>query len=154
MRQVHIRTVGLIRLTSSSELGCHWFTSLWMIQPLVDSLKHRLVPLGLLSLIEMCFLPLKPRQSFWHLNRVLKIMCVSVYLRVSVLHLYEPRLLYPWFQCPWPSLLDAGVSVSACFILCHILIPGTLTVKYFFSFITRLRTYSPHFLFILKKYFC
>lgn len=156
MRQVRIRTIGLIRPTSSSELGCHWFTSLWMIQPLVDSLKHRLVPLGLLSLIEMCFLPLKPRQSFWHLNRVLKIMCVSVCLCVCVCVCFafecEPMLLYPWCQCPWPSLLDAGVSVSPCFHLCCILISDSSTQVYSLSFIMRLWTYSPHFLSVYCLY--
>lgn len=119
MRQVSIRTIGLIRSTSLSDLACRWFTSLWMIQSLVDGWKHRLVPLGLLSLIEMCLLPQKPRQQFWHLDRKLKSLCVCVSVCLHICMCVQFVSVLCLF-----SLLDTCWSVSpsvylSSYLSCH-----------------------------------
>lgn len=90
-----------VHCISLSDFVCQWFTSLWMIQSLVSGWKHRVFPLGLLSLIEMCLLPQKARQPFWHHDKEPKV-CV---LRVCVVcaHVCDTWLrlsLQPHHQCP------------------------------------------------------
>ena len=141
MTQVCIRTIGLIRSTSLSDLACRWFTSLWMIQSLVDGWQHRLVPLGLLSLIEMCFLPQKTRQPFWHLNRKLNTArvcaCVCMHTPGSVC---GPGSSVLWLF----SLLDTGWSASSSAYLS--LITDSIAVKYLMSFLIVQQICSVYFL--------
>lgn len=143
MRQVSIRTIGLIRSTSLSDLACQWFTSLWMIQSLVDGWKHHLVPLGLLSVIEMCPLPQKPRQPFWHLDRELKRnACVCVRTLVfACIHL-----------APFVAMTPESSAFSLCLIgqPAHLptgpFISGGITLKHLIPFLMVLQMGSVYFL--------
>lgn len=131
MRQVSIRTIGLIRSTSLSDLACRWFTSLWMIQSVDEGWKHRLLPLGLLSLIEMCLIQKMPRKPSWHYDRELKRVCLNAGMCMhkpgSLVALFpvssarywlvsQPICLlvsYRWcHSCEIPHLIPDGASLS------------------------------------------
>lgn len=146
MRQVSIRTIGLIRSTSLSDLACRWFTSLWMIQSVVDGWKHHLVPLGLLSLIEMCLFSQKPRLPFWHLDRELKCEreCVCVCLHIFMCTHTPGSVCSHVGSVGLFSLLDTGWSVCPSAYLSFI--SAAIAVKHLISFLMVLQMCLVYFL--------